>query len=1026
MEQPLSIRILATSSNDKGDLFGRLMTDLFVSLGYEQPRLNVHKSGRELDLTADHRVEKKTAVAECKATSELTGGDEVNKFVGALDAEKKGRAAVVGYFVSLSGFRETAIEQERQGRRTKIHLLGPRRIIEELVSGRALVSREHAAELAGRCSTGSAGLCLEADVELIGHQRGWIWVVYYAKAKFRSHFALIHADGTVIASEIAREVIAADAACGGNLDRLHCLNPEPSGLANDETLVTNALEAYKKYIASECGYIQLDGLPADSEVGSRRMRLEQLFVPIHFELPKSDAESSDLEPRGQRRLSFARLLEVHSKIALLAAPGGGKSTLLKRLAVAYSDPKRKDEAQDGLPDGNWLPLFFRCRELRDLTRGSFSDLLDSLCQREPVRQYRETFRAYIDEQLLAGNVLLLVDGLDEISDPGDRAAFVSTLRTALLAYSDITFIATSREAGFRHVASHLAPFCGVATLSEFNSDDVKRLCIAWHLEVVGDTQKVRHDADQLATSISESDRVSRLVANPLLLTTLLLVKRWVGSLPTKRAVLYGKAVEVLLMTWNTEGHEPIADEEALPQLCYVASSMMLAGTQSISRSRLARYLKEARDFLQTELGYVKGSVEDFIHRVEDRSSLLMMTGLNVEDGQLAEFFEFRHLTFQEFLTARAMVEGWHPRRKPNDVLATVLKPHFHKSSWQQVIPLAAVLGGKETEGLIAALTNEIKRRAAKESPTLGSILTALGNCLSDEAAAKPATIQAALRSLIQFDNDVEHSPYGKGICTGKYGSDLRREAREALTDTNCNIALTSTWIAEAVWHQNFKISCEGDPLRALRWAEEKLSEPDIGDLCEGGLLIMFMCYASQHQDVPLRGNETRRLLRRIASVLAHLLDHSALAVQNAACWAIAWMAPLKVISPELHPVLLTKLFSIRQMSPILDTRRYAGWAFADLPYRSQNFRLIDSISRDDVLSFVPKIDAPDFSDDPAFVLQALWYSKAVDEDELRYLIAKAIDGKKINPSRNASLRKLIEEFGFNSSEDGDVDVEIML
>jgi len=29
-----------------------------------------------------------------------------------------------------------------------------------------------------------------------------------------------------------------------------------------------------------------------------------------------------------------------------------------------------------------------------------------------------------------------------------------------------------------------------------------------------------------------------------------------GTLPTRRALLYSKAVEVLLTTWNVEGHEP--------------------------------------------------------------------------------------------------------------------------------------------------------------------------------------------------------------------------------------------------------------------------------------------------------------------------------------------------------------------------------------------------------------------------------------------------------------------------------------
>lgn len=65
------IRILEKDNNRRGDLFGRLMADLFVALGYEQPRLNIHKSGRELDLDTEHRLERRRAIAECKATAEI-------------------------------------------------------------------------------------------------------------------------------------------------------------------------------------------------------------------------------------------------------------------------------------------------------------------------------------------------------------------------------------------------------------------------------------------------------------------------------------------------------------------------------------------------------------------------------------------------------------------------------------------------------------------------------------------------------------------------------------------------------------------------------------------------------------------------------------------------------------------------------------------------------------------------------------------------------------------------------------------
>jgi predicted NACHT family NTPase len=154
------------------------------------------------------------------------------------------------------------------------------------------------------------------------------------------------------------------------------------------------------------------------------------------------------------------VLADHPRPAILAPPGGGKSTLIMGLAVAYADPTRRGQFTDELPARDWFPPFSRCRELRHPARGSFAELLDARSQRELVRQYAATFRAYVDRAMLAGRVLLLVDGLDEISDPGDRAAFVGTLRTALQArHPGTALVVTSREAGIRHVAAHLTAVC---------------------------------------------------------------------------------------------------------------------------------------------------------------------------------------------------------------------------------------------------------------------------------------------------------------------------------------------------------------------------------------------------------------------------------------------------------------------------------------------------------------------------------------------------------------------------------------
>jgi len=1032
-----SIRILEKDNNRRGDLFGRLIADLFVALGYDQPRQNVHKSGREIDLQADHRLEKRRAIAECKATVDPIGGDDVNKFVGALDAESGGDVPMTGYFISLAGFRETAVEQEQGRRRTKIVMLGGAQIVDEMVKGRILISRDRATELAGRCCTGLDQLVLDPATELLAHDRGWAWAVYYTQGKARTHFVLIHADGTRLARAVADEVVGADTNCGGQLHTLTCLNPAPPPGADGDPRVADAVAAYGHYLVQECGFIQLDGLPADSDVGSRRLRLENLFVPLHLDI-------AVLQKKKERQ-SVGDVLTDYPRLALLAPPGGGKSTLIKRLAVAYADPARREQIGDDLPARDWLPLFFRCRELRGLARGSFAELLDALAQREGVRQHAESFRPYVDRALLAGRVLLLVDGLDEISDPGDRAAFVCTLRTALQAYPGTALVAASREAGFRHVAAHLAAVCTRATLSPFDGDDIRRLSVAWHREVVGDSEKVRADAEQLAATISRNDRIRRLAVNPLLLTTLLLVKRWVGSLPTRRAVLYDKAVEVLLMTWNTEGHDPIPLEEALPQLCYVASTMMLDGDQKISRPRLADLLQEAREALPTELGYVRGTVEEFIHRVEDRSSLLMMTGHDVEDGRLVEFFEFRHLTFQEFLTARAVVEGWYRGRKEGDTLVTALEPHFGEEKWREVIPLAAVLGGRATEDLIRKLTERTRAigsdHAAHRSSNESSLFIVLGRCLADEAAARPETIREAVREIVrlgaltagtgtQFLHHflavgelvrsgafTEGSDFVGILARRRYGPDFREEAERAFLAPAPDFANAGPSLSWAVWYQTIGTEDLGGYERAAeRFLELLTASNDLGRY-KGALGSAMLCYEILHRDIPI-DTGLARSLREIGRALAAMLFEEQATAGFAASMGLAWLGGCRVSTTTAG--VFERLITLWTQSPHPAVRQVALEALtAQRVLSRDDGSRCTSLSKTEFEYLLERFDISPYSLEVVAVLVVAWYRHTLFGDP-----DIALDGRALN-EEDAYLRRRLalregEYFGRPRGSETDV------
>jgi hypothetical protein len=59
------------------------------------------------------------------------------------------------------------------------------------------------------------------------------------------------------------------------------------------------------------------------------------------------------------------------------------------------------------------------------------------------------------------------------------------------------------------------------------------------------------------------------------------------------------------------------------------------------------------------LGFADPDGASFVRKIEQRSSLLSHVGHEVAGGEIVGVYEFKHLTFQECLAARAIVKGHH-------------------------------------------------------------------------------------------------------------------------------------------------------------------------------------------------------------------------------------------------------------------------------------------------------------------------------------------------------------------------------
>ncbi|MFO1513426.1 MAG: NACHT domain-containing protein [Verrucomicrobiota bacterium] len=937
MNPPTAIRLLASGNNERGDLFTRLTRDLFFALGYDDLRLDVHKSGRELDIQGAHRLEPRRVVGECKAYTAKMGGDALNKFFGVLTRERKKSAPtpVTGYFVSVSGFTETGIEQENETGDERIILLNAERVIRELERSRVIVGYAQAAERAGQCAqhAGVGDAALDG-VELLGHARGYVWAVFYARGKQRTHFALIHADGTALAEPVAREVIDADQRCSGEMIALRYLAPAiPT--QDRVALVQRAAAHYKQWLVEECGYIQLDGLPADTDLSATRLKLERLFVPLKASfIPDEDDHSDAQQTLRDLTMTVGELLEGTPRLALLAMPGGGKSTLLKRLATAYAFPERREEIADNLPSHDWLPLILRCRELRDRAHRPILELLDDIPRHAGLNaEEHSAFRDFVHGSLRSGKILLLVDGLDEISDEGARQTFTNHLRTFIAMFPQAALVITSREAGFRLVASVVAGACVQAKLAPFDEDDVISLSERWHIEVVGDTEKVRKEARELGQAIWDNGRIRTLTENPLLLTTLLVVKRCVGELPRSRTTLYKEAIRVLVRTWNVEGYAPLDEDEALAQLSYVACAMMAEGKQQVGQKALLKLLQEARRELEAELQFARISPQDFIHRIEYRSSLLMQTGHARIDGDLQPVFEFRHLTFQEYLAARGYVEEQFPGRDGGRSLAEMLDPHFADERWREVIPLAAVLAGRKAEDLIKRLTAACERPASEEKLKNESNSDPVGNllfqCIRDEVQVTPPTLRLALHELARSRrnraSDFE-AAWVAPIMRGKFGAVFQEVVEQSYLGGGRGFEQYAGTFERISIYFRFN---DHKPMMSASVAESLRSALQTGQRVEkirAALVCMWLAYTrggdrNPHSVNPVLCDQFQRLSGGLSAMLTIADPPSALA----ASWALAWIGDHRLLTAPPKPETLLSFFQLWRGLEFWEQARFAAW-----------------------------------------------------------------------------------------------------
>lgn len=394
----------------------------------------------------------------------------------------------------------------------------------------------------------------------------------------------------------------------------------------------------------------------------------------------------DLQLEDARRPAL-RLAVTGKRWYILGKPGSGKTTFLKYITLQACLGK--------LPE---TPIFVSLKEWDD----SGLDLLPFIVQQLEVCAFPDA-ESFILQLLKNGKARILFDGLDEVNQEGNRRSqMIRTLNKFAKQYPDIHIIVTCRIAAIDYYFDQFT----YLELSDFDEKQIKVFVGKWY-----QSNKQKHATFLKEFHKPEHQSLRELARTPLLLTLLCLAFDETLSFPIRRVDLYKEALDALLKKWDSS--RGIRRDQIYRHLSPIRKEQMLA--------RIAAQNFENGDYFIIKTALVK-QISTYLSQLPNTDAEnppdgeLVLEVMEAQHGILVErafnIFSFSHLTFQEYFTARYIVEN-----AAGGTLSRLIEKHITHDHWREIFLLTISLldeGNTFFELYTEKLNKMIKDKACME------------------------------------------------------------------------------------------------------------------------------------------------------------------------------------------------------------------------------------------------------------------------------------------------------------------------
>jgi len=551
--------------------------------------------------------------------------------------------------------------------------------------------------------------------------------------------------------------------------------------------------------------------------------------------PPQSGEQAASAGVGERRLPIDEYLCSKRQSVIVGEAGAGKTSLLRFIALDMlcEQPVLKvveEHFKGALPV--WVPFALWVRMSAD--------------QRAPApieEAVAGFFRALGESDLaedmrravLGKRIVLLVDGLDEGSDP----ATAQTLIAVLIAFADrngIPVVATSRPHGMRAL-SDLGGSWDRPRLAPLSDEQRRALARLW-FDVLEDfeaapgtttsqiTARGKRKADAFITALQVNAAITRLSQTPLFLLAFMTLHRRGQSLPRSRFDASKEIVDELVdrqprrrdvSALGTQGlaGEPRLRDRVIADFAFALQSRELPGLIPDTAAEEDAIVRGAKVILDRQRDgdeeRARVAARAIFSFTEERAGLLV----NKAPGNIG----FLHLSLQEYLAAHHLLQ------RSLDEKMSFVSANAGVVRWRETILYLLFLtineaeAGELVEAIEKASVGDVQARAVRDAlltdavfadfaHDLGVVRRIAAKCFAEVEFAAWGTRQRHL-----LDGVVD------GLFSESIGGVCRAKIAEWMPDRH-GYSRASAIDAIPTWDASLKAACIPALLRCLRCETE--------------------------------------------------------------------------------------------------------------------------------------------------------------------------------------------------------------